>query len=170
MTGRRRYLILLVAVVSTALVPEYMAALHAAMSNRSATLFRRRYYDNGSHAGFILYVSDPAQSQSDIDAMREALKKSKGSGNFRNLFMYSPNGKKDGIQLIPISEVAAKDDFAAIKSTSRDDILAAHRVPPQLLGVVPSNARGATSPPLRPHLRRMRLLPCRRSCWASMRQ
>ena len=123
-------------------VPEYLAALHAAMLNRSATLFRRRYYDNGSHAGFILYVSDPAQSPGDIDAMREALKKSKGPGNFRNLFMYSPNGKKDGIQLIPISEVAAKDDFAAIKNTSRDDILAAHRVPPQLLGVVPVNAGG----------------------------
>lgn len=123
-------------------VPEYLAALHAAMLNRSATMFRRRYYDNGSHAGFILYVSDPAQSPADIDAMREALKKSKGPGNFRNLFMYSPNGKKDGIQLIPISEVAAKDDFAAIKNTSRDDILAAHRVPPQLLGVVPVNAGG----------------------------
>lgn len=27
-------------------VPEYLAALHAAMLNRSATLFRRRYYDN----------------------------------------------------------------------------------------------------------------------------
>lgn len=123
-------------------VPEYLAALHAAMLNRSATMFRRRYYDNGSHAGFILYVSDPAQSPADIDAMRDALKKSKGPGNFRNLFMYSPNGKKDGIQLIPISEVAAKDDFAAIKNTSRDDILAAHRVPPQLLGVVPVNAGG----------------------------
>lgn len=31
----------------------------------------------------------------------------------------------------------AKDDFASIKNTSRDDILAAHRVPPQLLGMIP---------------------------------
>ena len=56
--------------------------------------------------------------------------------------MYAPNGKKDGLQLIPISEVAAKDDFASIKNTSRDDILAAHRVPPQLLGMIPVNAGG----------------------------
>lgn len=123
-------------------VPEYMAAVNAALLNQSATLFRRRYYDNGSHAGFILYVSDPAQSPGDIDAMREALRKSKGPGNFRNLFMYSPNGKKDGVQLIPISEVAARDDFAAIKNTSRDDLLAAHRVPPQLLGIIPNNTGG----------------------------
>lgn len=46
------------------------------------------------------------------------------------------------VQLIPISEVAARDDFAAIKNTSRDDLLAAHRVPPQLLGIIPNNTGG----------------------------
>lgn len=123
-------------------LPEYLSALQSAWLNESATLFRRRYYNNGSHAGFILYVSDPAQKQEDIDAMRTALKESKGPGNFRNLFLYSPNGKKDGIQLIPVSEVAAKDEFFNIKAVSRDDVLAAHRIPPQLLGIVPSNTGG----------------------------
>lgn len=123
-------------------VPEYLSALHSTQLNRSATMFRRKYYDNGSHAGFILYVTDPAQNQGDIDNLRDALKNAKGPGNFRNLFMYSPNGKKDGIQLIPVSEVAAKDDFTSIKNVSRDDILAAHRVPPQLIGVIPINAGG----------------------------
>lgn len=44
--------------------------------------------------------------------------------------MYAPSSKKDGLQLIPISEVAVKDDFASIKNACRDDVLAAHRVPP----------------------------------------
>lgn len=123
-------------------VPEYLSSLQSAWLNESATLFRRRYYNNGSHAGFILYISDPAQQQGDIDAIRTALKESKGPGNFRNLFLYSPNGKKDGVQLIPVSEVAAKDDFFNIKNVSRDDVLAAHRIPPQLLGIVPSNTGG----------------------------
>jgi len=123
-------------------MPEWMAALQSALLNESATLFRRRYYLNGSHAGFILYVSDAAQDQKDVDAMREALKKSKGPGNFRNLFLYSPNGKKDGIQVIPVSEVAAKDEFAGIKNITRDDMLAGLRIPPQLMGVVPQNAGG----------------------------
>jgi len=123
-------------------LPEYLGALHAAWLNESATLFRRRYYENGSHAGFILYMTDAAQSQTDVDNMREALKNSKGPGNFRNLFMYAPNGKKDGIQLIPVSEVTAKDEFFNIKNVTRDDLLAAHRVPPQLMGIVPSNTGG----------------------------
>lgn len=123
-------------------LPPYLGALQSALLNESATLFRRRYYNNGSHAGFILYVTDPAQAQGDIDKMREQLTRAKGMGNFKNLFYYAPNGKKDGIQLIPISEVAARDDFLNIKSTSRDDILASHRVPPQLMGILPENVGG----------------------------
>lgn len=123
-------------------LPEYLAALNSAWLNESATLFRRKYYLNGSHAGFILYMTDAAQQQGDVDALRKALKDSKGPGNFRNLFMYAPNGKKDGIQIIPISEVAAKDEFFNIKNVTRDDVLAAHRVPPQLMGIIPSNTGG----------------------------
>lgn len=123
-------------------LPEYLAALNSAWLNESATLFRRKYYLNGSHAGFILYMTDTAQNEDDVDNLRKALKDSKGPGNFRNLFMYSPNGKKDGLQVIPISEVAAKDDIFNIKNVTRDDMLAAHRVPPVLMGIMPSNVGG----------------------------
>ncbi|WP_153075793.1 phage portal protein [Paraburkholderia bonniea] len=127
-------------------LPEYLSSLHSAWLNESSTLFRRKYYENGSHAGFILYMTDAAQNQADVDGMRDALKKSKGPGNFRNVFVYAPNGKKDGIQLIPVSEVAAKDEFFNIKNVTRDDLLAAHRTPPQLLGIVPSNSGGFGTP------------------------
>lgn len=123
-------------------LPEYLAALHSAWLNESATLFRRKYYKNGSHAGYILYMNDAVHDSTDIDVLRKAMKESKGPGNFRNLFMYAPSGKKDGIQVIPLSEVAAKDEFFNIKSVTRDDILAAHRVPPQLMGIVPHNTGG----------------------------
>jgi capsid portal protein len=56
--------------------------------------------------------------------------------------MYAPAGKKDGIQLIPVSEVTAKDEFFNITNVTRDDLLAAHRVPPQLIGIVPGNTGG----------------------------
>lgn len=123
-------------------IPEYIAALNSAWLNESATLFRRRYYRNGSHAGYILYMTDASHNNDDIDAIREAVKSSKGPGNFRNLFMYAPGGKKDGVQVIPLSEVAAKDEFFNIKAVTRDDLLAAHRVPPQLMGIVPNNVGG----------------------------
>lgn len=122
--------------------PEYISALQSAWLNESARLFRRKYYNNGSHAGFILYVNDAAQDPNDITALRQALKDSKGSGNFRNLFYYAPGGKKDGLQISPVSEIAAKDDLNNIKSITRDDTLAALRALPQLMGIVPNNTGG----------------------------
>lgn len=123
-------------------LPEYLAALQAAWLNESGTLFRRKYYLNGSHAGYILYLTDALTDEGQVDSLKTALRDSKGPGNFRNLFLYAPGGKKDGIQLLPISEVTAKDEFTAIKNVTRDDVLAAHRVPPQLLGLVPTGTTG----------------------------
>lgn len=119
-----------------------VSALHSAWLSEAATMFRRKYYANGSHAGFILYLTEGQVDDKDATALRDALKSSKGPGNFRNLFLHMPGGKADGLKLIPVSEVAAKDDFAAIKNVSKDDVLAAHRVPPGLLGIVPTNAGG----------------------------
>lgn len=45
------------------------------------------------------------------------MKDSKGPGNFRNLLIHVPNGKKDSVQVIP----AAKDEFLNINNVSRDD-------------------------------------------------
>jgi PBSX family phage portal protein len=123
-------------------MPEYLSALQSGLLNEAATIFRRRYYLNGSHAGFILYVSEEGMLETDSNALRQALRASKGPGNFKNLFLHIPKGKKDGVQILPIGEVAAKDDFMNIKEVTRDDVLASHRVPPQLLGVVPKNTGG----------------------------
>lgn len=123
-------------------VPEWLPAVQSAQLNEAATKFRLRYYNNGSHAGYIMYITDPMMAEDDIDALSENLNSSKGPGNFRNLLLYSPNGEKDGLKLIPISEVTAKDEFFNIKAVSRDDQLAACRVPPNVMGIVPTNTSG----------------------------
>lgn len=123
-------------------LPEYLSALNSAWLNESATLFRLKYYKNGAHAGYILYATDASISASDMNALKRELSQTKGTGNFRNVFMSAPNGKPDGIKIIPLSEVATKDDFFNIKKASRDDLLSAHRVPPQMMGIIPDNSGG----------------------------
>jgi PBSX family phage portal protein len=123
-------------------VPEWLAALQSALLNENATMFRRRYYLNGAHAGFILHVTDTIVDKETEKALREALKQAKGLGNFKNLFLYTPGGKKEGVQIIPIADVAAKDEFFTVKNVTRDDMLAAHRTPPQVLGIIPQNNGG----------------------------
>ena len=123
-------------------VPNYLSSINAILLNEAATLFRRRYYKNGAHAGFILHITDALKNQKDVDDLEHSLANSKGAGNFKNLLVYTPGGKEKGLNVIPLAEVAAKDEFYNIKIASRDDQLAGHRIPPQLMGVVPQNSGG----------------------------
>lgn len=77
----------------------YLAAINSVWLDNSATVFRQRYYKNGSHAGFILYLSNPSHNEKDIEKLKKALQNSLGPGNFRNLLMYAPNGKPDGLKI-----------------------------------------------------------------------
>lgn len=86
-----------------------------------------------------MYVTDAAQSSTDVEALRKAMRDSKGLGDFKNLFFYAPNGKADGIKIVPLSEVATKDDFFNIKKVSAADMLDAHRIPFRLMGGKPEN-------------------------------
>ncbi len=122
-------------------MPEYLSAMNSAWLNEAATLFRRKYYLNGSHAGFILHITEDLNTD-DYENLKKQLKSAKGIGNFKNLVLHSPSGKTGGVELIPISQVTAKDEFFNIKTLTRDDVLAAHRVPPQLMSVVPTNTAG----------------------------
>ncbi|AOH83608.1 capsid portal protein [Sphingomonas panacis] len=128
-------------------VPEYLSALQSALLNEAATLFRRRYYLNGSHAGYILYATGDIDDN-DTAALRDALKASKGPGNFKNLFVHAPGGKDGSLKILPIAEVGAKDEFLGIKNVTRDDVLAAHRTPPALLGIVPAQGSSGFGNPL----------------------
>ena len=123
-------------------MPEWLSALQSGLLSENATLFRRRYYLNGAHAGFLLYLSEPLADMKTAAAIQEKLSQAKGVGNFKNLFVHIPRGKKDGIQIMPIADVTAKDEFSSVKDISRDDLLAAHRTPPQLIGVIPRNNGG----------------------------
>lgn len=67
------------------------------------------------------------------------MRDSKGLMNFKNLFFYAPKGKPDGIKIVPLSEVATKDDFFNIKNVSAADLLDAHRVQFQLMDGKPEN-------------------------------
>ncbi|MFK3888461.1 phage portal protein [Sphingomonas sp. NPDC079357] len=126
-------------------VPEYLSALQAALLNEAATLFRRRYYLNGSHAGYILYATGEIDVN-DTQAIKDAMRAAKGPGNFRNMFVHAPNGKDGSIKIIPIAEAGAKDEFLGIKNATQADVMAAHRVPPQLLGIVPAQGSAFGNP------------------------
>lgn len=123
-------------------VPDYLGGMHSLLLNESATLFRRRYYNNGAHAGFIFYTNDPDLSEEDEDALKSQISASKGVGNFRSMFVNIPGGSEKAIQIIPVGDVATKDEFERIKNITRADVIAAWRMNPALAGIMPENAGG----------------------------
>lgn len=123
-------------------LPQYLCGINSILLNESATLFRRKYYDNGTFMGSVFYLTDAVQNQTDIDKIKETIESGKGRGNFKSMFLYAPNGNKEGLQIMPLAQMAAKDEFLNVKNTSRDDELSVHRVPPQLMGIIPNNTGG----------------------------
>ena len=123
-------------------LPEWLGALQSLLLNENAKLFRRRYYLNGAHAGFVFLNTAASMDNASSERVRKKLEVAKGAGNFKNLYLHLPDEDKDVVKILPIAEVAAKDEFVGINNVTREDILTAHRVPPQLLGIIPQNNGG----------------------------
>lgn len=123
-------------------VPSYLSAVQSILLNESATIFRRRYYINGAHAGFIFFLSEAKLTDEGAKKIKEQIQAAKGVGNFKNLFLHIPDAKPDSVKIIPIAEAQAKDIFAEIKNTSAKDIMTAHRIAPQILGQTPDTNGG----------------------------
>lgn len=123
-------------------MPEYFGAINSVLLNDDSTIFRRKYYLNGAHMGYIFYLADADLDEADEAKLKEQIKSSKGVGNFRSMFLNIPGGKEKSVQIIPIGDISQKDEFEKIKNISRNDILAAWRMPPALAGVIPENTGG----------------------------
>ncbi|WP_271106205.1 phage portal protein [Pseudomonas tohonis] len=123
-------------------VPDYLGGLQALLLNEAATLFRRRYYSNGAHAGYIFYTNDPDLTEEDEEQLRAQISASKGVGNFRSMFVNIPNGGEKAIQIIPVGDFQAKDELEKVKNITRNDIIAAWRMNPALAGIIPENTGG----------------------------
>lgn len=126
--------------------PDYLGGLQAALLNEDATLFRRKYYLNGAHMGFILYGTDPHLDPKDEENIKKKIQESKGIGNFQSLFVNIPGGSEKGLQIIPVGNFESKDEFMNVKNVSAQDVLNAHRFPPGLAGIIPANNAGLGDP------------------------
>lgn len=123
-------------------MPAYLGAIQSMLLNEDATLFRRRYYKNGAHMGYIFYSSSQALDATDRDRLQKAIEGSKGIGNFRNMFLHIPNGREKDVQILPVGDFSTRDALEKIKNISRDDIIAAHRIPPAMASIIPQNTAG----------------------------
>lgn len=117
----------------------HLGCLHSAWLSEEATLFRRRFYRNGAHMGFIFYVEDDTLGATEEKELKKELAKTSGKGNFKPfLYVNRSKGKESKqMKLMQVGELITKDDFEKVKKISNQEILTAKRVPPQIMGYVP---------------------------------
>ena len=127
-------------------LPDYIGGIHSILLNSEATIFRRKYYHNGAHMGFILYTNDPNLSDEMEEEIKKKIQESRGVGNFSNLYINIPRGGEKGVQIMPIGEVTAKDEFNNVKSISAQDVLTVHRFPAGLAGIIPDRNTSLPDP------------------------
>lgn len=124
-------------------IPEYFGTLSSVWLNEDATLFRRKYYKNGAHSGFLLYMNNPKMGEEMEKEIKDTLNSAKGLGNFKNMFINGRGTDKEKPELIPVGQINAKDEFASMKNVTKADILSAHRIPIELMSVVTDNLRSS---------------------------
>lgn len=122
-------------------LPEYLGAIQSMLLNEEATLFRRKYYRNGAHMGYVFNTTGNIDKDAQ-EQLKEKIKGTKGLGNFRSMYVHIPDGNKDSVRILPVGDFSTKDELEKIKNLSRDDIIAAHRMPPALACLIPQNQTG----------------------------
>ncbi|MDD4818117.1 MAG: phage portal protein [Victivallaceae bacterium] len=127
-------------------MPDWLGGMQSILLNQDATLFRRKYFKNGCHLGYIFYTNDPKMNADQEQVIKRKLEDGKGAGNFRTMFVSIPNGGEKAIQIIPIGDISQRDEFANIKNISAADVREAHRVPPVLMGVAPTGTGSMGDP------------------------
>lgn len=117
-------------------IPSWYGALQSILLDEDSTVFRRKYYVNGAHMGYVFFTRDPDINEEAQEKLKEQIKASKGAGNFRSMYINIPEGDKDAVQILPVGDISTKDEFERVKKITRNDMLSAHRVYPELAAIV----------------------------------
>ncbi|MFA0155409.1 phage portal protein [Vibrio sp. 10N.261.46.A3] len=115
-------------------LPAHVSGLTSIWLNEDATLFRRQYFRNGNHAGYLLYMNDPNMTDAQEKEIKKRLQAQEGMA-FKNLFVNAKGKDTKAPELKAIGQVEAKDAFRDVKNQTTTDVLALHRVPIELMSV-----------------------------------
>ncbi len=124
-------------------LPEYLGGIQSVLLSEESTLFRRKYYLNGAHMGYILVTNDADLDEETAKEIEKQVTQSKGPGNFRSLYLnIGRSNAKEPVKIIPVGDIGTKDEFERIKNITEREMLAMHRMQPGLSGIIPQNTAG----------------------------
>lgn len=124
-------------------LPQYLGGIQSVLLSEDSTLFRRKFFMNGAHMGYILVTTDAGLDEDTAKSIEAKVKESKGPGNFRSLYLNIPrSNNKEPVQVIPVGQFGSKDEYQAIKDVTQEEMLIMHRCYPGLVPALPANVGG----------------------------
>lgn len=127
--------------------PTYLGGIQDVLLSEDATLFRRKYFINGMHLGYILVTTDANFDDDTAKKIEEAIAQGKGAGNFKSIFLNIPrSSSRDPVKVLPIGNTNLNDEFKTIKEATEMQIVAMHGIHPILMCIIPANTGGLGNP------------------------
>lgn len=128
--------------------PDYLGAINSILLNAKADLYNNSFFDNGAKPDMAIIFENSEPSKEQINAFKEFFSSNyKGVSNaHKALLVFGNNGISDSNAKIRFERLGGVDDlsFEKLKAVVRDEIVAAHGVPPRLVGVVQSAGLGGS--------------------------
>ena len=126
--------------------PEYLATIKQIQTTQKADEYNSKFLDNGARPGFAVIFENGEPTPEQIQSFRQFFGDNyKGYDNANKTIVLSTAstmGDKDAkIRLEKLSEIE-DISFKLLKEVNRDEIIAAHGVPPRLVGVVTAGQLG----------------------------
>jgi len=126
--------------------PDYTAAINQIVTIYKADRYNEAFFDNGAKPDHAIIFEDSDPSDEQLNAITEYYRKEfRGYKNaHKTLILTTGEGNGETKPKIRIEELGKVEDlsFEKLKKVGRDEIIAAHGVPPRLVGVVDPNALG----------------------------
>ena len=126
--------------------PDYTPAISQIVTIYKADRYNEAFFDNGAKPDHAIIFEDSDPTEEQLNAITEYYRKElRGYRNaHKTLILTTGEGNGETKPKIRIEEIGKVEDlsFEKLKKVGRDEIIAAHGVPPRLVGVVDPNALG----------------------------
>ena len=127
--------------------PDYLTQLQGIKTTKQADLYNSSFFDNGAKPGMIISFENSTPSEEQKAAAKQFFGNNfKGSNNAHKSMLFWTGKTKEGESPanIKFERLDQIEDMSweGLKKINRDEIIAAHGVPPRLVGVVSAGQLG----------------------------
>ena len=122
--------------------PTWINALESLRLDKSVKIFFASFFENGAIPDLILALEGADFTPDVKNKIRDALKTTKGVQNSHKTLVLGLPFDNAHLNVQTVTSPIAAMDFSKIGNPSRDEIIAAHGVPPRLLNIIPAGQLG----------------------------